>query len=88
MQMIKAELVLWVAGFVLLSLIVNAPMLPWIMRITRLNIGMTSMLLAVCASSSTLVIFCETSPRLRQLCVAIGSCTFVPCSLRLHDTKH
>lgn len=38
-QMIKAELVLWVAGFVLLSLIINAPMLPWIMRITRLNTG-------------------------------------------------
>ncbi|KAL0035986.1 hypothetical protein WJX77_010179 [Trebouxia sp. C0004] len=36
-RMIKAELVLWVAGFVLLSLIINAPMLPWIMRITRLN---------------------------------------------------
>ena len=39
MQMIKAELVLWVAGFVLLSLIVNAPLLPWIMHITKLNIG-------------------------------------------------
>ena len=39
MQMIKAELVLWVAGFVLLSLIVNAPMLPWLLRILRLNIG-------------------------------------------------
>ncbi|KAL0021928.1 hypothetical protein WJX79_007439 [Trebouxia sp. C0005] len=36
-RMIKAELVLWVAGFVLLSLIINAPMLPWIMRITSLN---------------------------------------------------
>ena len=39
MQMIKAELVLWVAGFVLLSLIVNAPMLPWLLRILRLNVG-------------------------------------------------
>ena len=39
MQMIKAELVLWVAGFVLLSLIVNAPMLPWLLNILRLNIG-------------------------------------------------
>lgn len=39
MQMIKAELVLWVAGFVLLSLIVNAPMLPWLLRMLHLNIG-------------------------------------------------
>ena len=37
--MIKAELVLWVAGFVLLSLIVNAPMLPWLLHILHLNIG-------------------------------------------------
>ena len=37
--MIKAELVLWVAGFVLLSLILNAPLLPWVMRLTKLNVG-------------------------------------------------
>lgn len=38
-QMIKAELVLWVAGFVLLSLIINAPLLPWVLRLTKLNVG-------------------------------------------------
>ena len=38
-QEIKAEIVLWTAGFVLLTLIINASMLPWLLRITRLNKG-------------------------------------------------
>ena len=59
MQMIKAELVLWVAGFVLLSLIVNAPMLPWLLRILRLNIG-TLLVLA----AAPLQCFYGTSVRL------------------------
>ena len=50
--MIKAELVLWVAGFVLLSLIINAPKLPWIMRITRLNTGQPTMPADICRGCS------------------------------------
>ncbi|CAL5219904.1 g1831 [Coccomyxa viridis] len=34
---IKAEIVMWTAGFVLLTLIVNAPLLPWVLRITGLS---------------------------------------------------
>lgn len=39
MQRIKAEIVMWTAGFVLLTLIVNAPLLPWVLRITGLSKG-------------------------------------------------
>ncbi len=31
---------MWTAGFVLLTLIVNAPLLPWVLRITGLSKGM------------------------------------------------
>ena len=30
---------MWTAGFVLLTLIVNAPLLPWVLRITGLSKG-------------------------------------------------
>ena len=30
---------LWTAGFVLLTLVINASMLPWLLRITRLSTG-------------------------------------------------
>ena len=33
-------MVLWTAGFVLLTLIINAPLLPWVLRVTGLNKGM------------------------------------------------
>lgn len=32
-------MVLWTAGFVLLTLIINAPLLPWVLRVTGLNKG-------------------------------------------------
>ena len=32
---------MWTAGFVLLTLIVNAPLLPWVLRITGLSKGTT-----------------------------------------------
>lgn len=38
-QIIKAEMVLWTAGFVLLTLVINAPMLPYVLRWTGLNKG-------------------------------------------------
>ena len=38
-QVVKAEMVLWTAGFVLLTLIINAPLLPWVLRVTGLNKG-------------------------------------------------
>lgn len=65
MQMIKAELVLWVAGFVLLSLIVNAPMLPWLLKVLRLNIGKLPALAAAplqcCLWYSCLPVCCNHS---------------------------
>ena len=33
-------MVLWTAGFVLLTLIINAPLLPWVLRVTGLNKGL------------------------------------------------
>ena len=39
MQVVKAEMVLWTAGFVLLTLIINAPLLPFILKLTGLNTG-------------------------------------------------
>ena len=38
-QVVKAEMVLWTAGFVLLTLVINAPLLPWVLRVTGLNKG-------------------------------------------------
>lgn len=38
-QIIKAEIVLWTAGFVLLTLVINAPMLPYVLRWTGLSKG-------------------------------------------------
>ena len=32
-------MVLWTAGFVLLTLVINAPLLPWVLRVTGLNKG-------------------------------------------------
>ena len=40
LQVVKAEMVLWTAGFVLLTLIINAPLLPWVLRVTGLNKGL------------------------------------------------
>lgn len=39
MQVVKAEMVLWTAGFVLLTLVINAPLLPMVLRLTGLNKG-------------------------------------------------
>jgi NhaP-type Na+/H+ or K+/H+ antiporter len=36
-QIVKAQIVFWTAGFVLLTLLLNAPMLPWVLNATRLN---------------------------------------------------
>ncbi len=44
MQVVKAEMVLWTAGFVLLTLVINAPLLPMVLRLTGLNKGNVSML--------------------------------------------
>ena len=44
MQVVKAEMVLWTAGFVLLTLIINAPLLPFILKLTGLNTGTTACL--------------------------------------------
>ena len=38
-QKIKAEIVLWTAGFVLLTLVVNAPLLPLFLRVSGLANG-------------------------------------------------
>ena len=43
MQVVKAEMVLWTAGFVLLTLVINAPLLPMVLRLTGLNKGVVSM---------------------------------------------
>lgn len=39
LQKIKAEIVLWTAGFVLLTLIINAPLLPFFLRVSGLAKG-------------------------------------------------
>ncbi|KAI8472713.1 MAG: Sodium/hydrogen exchanger family-domain-containing protein [Monoraphidium minutum] len=36
-QVVKSELVFWTAGFVLLTLVINAPLLPWVLRVTGLG---------------------------------------------------
>lgn len=41
-QIIKAEMVLWTAGFVLLTLVINAPLLPYVLRWTGLSKGACS----------------------------------------------
>ena len=39
LQLVKAEIVLWTAGFVLLTLVINASLLPWGLRVLKLNLG-------------------------------------------------
>ncbi len=39
LQLVKAEIVLWTAGFVLLTLVINASLLPWGLRVLKLNWG-------------------------------------------------
>ena len=46
-QIIKAEMVLWTAGFVLLTLVINAPMLPYVLRWTGLNKGAPLSLMSI-----------------------------------------
>jgi hypothetical protein len=43
MQRIKAEIVLWTAGFVLLTLVINAPLLPLFLRVSGLSKGQCMM---------------------------------------------
>lgn len=37
MQVVKAMMVFWTAGFVLLTLMINAPLLPTVLRLTGLS---------------------------------------------------
>jgi hypothetical protein len=37
LQVVKAMMVFWTAGFVLLTLLINAPMLPLVLRLTGLS---------------------------------------------------
>ena len=39
MQVIKTEIVLWTAGFVLMTLLINVPLLPLLLRKTGLSAG-------------------------------------------------
>lgn len=39
LQVIKSEIVLWTAGFVLMTLLINVPLLPVILRKTGLSAG-------------------------------------------------
>lgn len=45
MQKIKAEIVLWTAGFVLLTLVINAPLLPLFLRVSGLANGEIQLIL-------------------------------------------
>lgn len=47
LQEIKAEIVLWTAGFVLMTLIINASILPWLLRVTGLTKGASMLLSAI-----------------------------------------
>jgi hypothetical protein len=51
-QIIKAEIVLWTAGFVLLTLVINAPMLPYVLRWTGLSKGALPLRVGQCTVSS------------------------------------
>ena len=64
-QEIKAEIILWTAGFVLLTLIINASLLPWLLRVTKLNAG------ALPGLPAALLLHCSCSP----LCAAWARCT-------------
>ena len=44
---------MWTAGFVLLTLIVNAPLLPWVLRITGLSKGAHQSLVLILTWIST-----------------------------------
>lgn len=37
MQVVKSMMVFWTAGFVLLTLAINAPLLPFVLRVTGLS---------------------------------------------------
>jgi hypothetical protein len=37
LQVVKAMMVFWTAGFVLLTLLINAPLLPLVLRLTGLS---------------------------------------------------
>ncbi len=60
MQVVKAEMVLWTAGFVLLTLVINAPLLPMVLRLTGLNKGTVS--IPFCDSFERLNLLCHVSP--------------------------
>jgi hypothetical protein len=36
-QVVKSQVVFWTAGFVMLTLLINAPLLPWVLRVTGLS---------------------------------------------------
>ena len=59
-------MVLWTAGFVLLTLVINAPLLPMVLRLTGLNKGVVSMLLY--NSPKTLILALQFSLLLSSYC--------------------
>ncbi len=50
-QVIVAEVVTWTAGFVFLTLVINASILPWVLSVTGLNAG------APCACSCCALVY-------------------------------
>ena len=54
LQVIKSEIVLWTAGFVLMTLLINVPLLPVILRKTGLSAGNQSNLVLTYQSFSVL----------------------------------
>ena len=55
---------MWTAGFVLLTLIVNAPLLPWVLRITGLSKGAHQSLVLIL----TWTCFSESSGMRQSMC--------------------
>ena len=71
-QVVKAEMVLWTAGFVLLTLVINAPLLPWVLRATGLNKGMYILLHTPDAYLHSCCSF-QLTVREHGLCLCVGS---------------
>ena len=78
----KAEMVLWTAGFVLLTLVINAPLLPWVLRVTGLNKGSHTFAFLVSHP-----LHCTALPCTALHCSALP-CTALHCSALRDTSQH
>lgn len=69
--LLRTAVVFWTAGFVLLTLIINAPLLPWVLRITGLSMVRVSVQrYDVCLSRHNLLATLIANPILQSVLAA------------------